>query len=155
MEEIKKIGILARIKNLAEGWKIFFGLIGMVSVISYTAVKIDHIKNKKVNYEVRIDRWIKYDSIQHNDSKTFQETITTSLKDIKDTVRATNKGLRHNAAIMNNLQNYMENKVATKDGLKEVQSIFDVEKKNMNLFDEVQIPYNGNPTLILTSMQNQ
>ena len=36
-------------KNLAEGWKIFFGLVGMISVISAVAIKIDHWKDKGLN----------------------------------------------------------------------------------------------------------
>jgi hypothetical protein len=47
-----------------------------------------------------------------------------------------NKGIRSLSTVNSNMQNYLESKVATKDGLKEVQKIFDVEKKNYN-FDWV------------------
>jgi hypothetical protein len=90
-------------------------------------------EKKAVNQEVRIDKWIKWDSIQHIEASRSIDSIMVNLSGIQDSIHLTNKGLRKSSVVLSNLKNYMEDKVATKDGLKEVQKIFDVEKKN--LFD--------------------
>jgi hypothetical protein len=54
-------------------------------------------------------------------------------------MRTMNRGVRKLSTINSNMQNYMEQNVATKKGLLEVQKIFDVEKKN-SMIDYSQTP---------------
>ncbi len=120
-------------KCISEGWKVFFGLVGMVSVISFTAVKIDHLKNRKINQSVRIDKWIEYDSLEHEEGKYFRISVMTKLSILSDSLRAVNDNVRLQSAVNSNMKDYMMRKVATKDGVMEVLQVFNVEKKNFGL----------------------
>ena len=119
-------------KSIAEGWKIFFGLIGMVAIIGTTAIKFDHWRNRSVINDIRIDRWIRNDSIAHIDNEIFRSIIITKFKGVSDSIQIINKGVMKSNKVLFNLQDYMQRKVATKEGLLEIQDIFNAEKKNDN-----------------------
>jgi hypothetical protein len=120
-------GIITGVVSIISGGIFIWG---MIAKHDAKIIQKFNEKNKQASQEIRIDTWIKYDSLEHLDSRHFRDTILFSLTGIKDSVRATNKGLRKSSNVLFNLKKYMEDKVATKDGLKEVQGIFDVEKKN-------------------------
>jgi hypothetical protein len=130
---------ISNIKNLVAVGSFIIGsgifVIGMIAKHDAKVIQKFNNEKKAVNQEVRIDNWIKWDSIQHITSNNSRDSIMETLSEIKDSIHLTNKGLRKSAIVIGNLKSYMEDKVATKDGLKEVQRIFDVEKKN--LFDQI------------------
>jgi hypothetical protein len=43
--------LLIRFKNLSEGWKFFGAVVGFGSIISLTAIKVDHWKDKGITQE--------------------------------------------------------------------------------------------------------
>lgn len=122
------------IKALAEGWKIFFGLTGMVVVISTVAVKLDHVKNARVNTDVRIEQWIKYDSLDRIDNEEFRLFLQYNLKNISDSLRNLNESMRDISSSQSKLRRYMMNKAATKNDVLDILKIWDNnEKKNSGL----------------------
>jgi hypothetical protein len=79
-------------KNLAEGWKIFFGLIGAVTIIGTVAIKIDHWKDKGLNQTNVIEHLQKAEHDQKlynrmNDSLEiiWKSDLIKRLHDISDT----------------------------------------------------------------------
>lgn len=125
-------------KGISEGWKLFIGMVTIVTTISTVAIKIDRWSNKSTSESARIDRWINYDSLEHIESIKFREAIqlqlngiTNNVRSIRDSVRSTNKNIRQLSVVNYKMQRYMINNVATKDGVLEIQNIFNYnEKKN-------------------------
>jgi hypothetical protein len=66
--------VLIWIKGLAEGWKIFFGLVGMVTIIATAAIKINHWTEKGESQSNTIEYLKKEDQ-----SKKKAERIRDSI----------------------------------------------------------------------------
>ena len=123
-------------KTVPEIWKFLGAASGFVILVSTVTLKIDHIKNKNMTKDERIEQFMKTDSTNHAHINVFMDQVLIKLNNQSDSIKTMNKGIRILSTVNSNMQNYLESKVATKDGLKEVQKIFDVEKKKYN-FDWV------------------
>jgi hypothetical protein len=88
--------LLIWFKNLAEGWKIFFGLVGAVIIIGTSAIKIDHWIDKGVD-QANVIEYLKQ---SEKDQKTYNrikdsidlkkwEDLNVRLKLISDSIRLT------------------------------------------------------------------
>lgn len=131
--------LLTCIKNIAEGWKIFFGVIGMVTVISATAIKFDHMRTGRANNDVRIDKWIRYDSLEHASANSFRMEIRNQYRNLSDSLRTVNRSMRMFSTSQGKLRNYMINNAATKNDVLMIYNIFDVEKKSLRIItSEIQ-----------------
>jgi uncharacterized protein (DUF2164 family) len=64
-------------KNLAEGWKIFFGLVGMVIIISTVSVRLDHWKNKGIN-QANVIEYLKQADINNKKVTHIKDSIETT-----------------------------------------------------------------------------
>ena len=117
-------------KTVPEVWKFFGAISGFVILVSTVTLKIDHIKNKNLSKDERIEQFMKTDSTNHSHINVFMESVLIKLNNQSDSIRTMNKGIRKLSTVNTNMQNYMEQNVATKKGLLEVQKIFDIEKKN-------------------------
>ena len=117
-------------KTVPEVWKFFGAISGFVILVSTITLKIDHIKNKNLSKDERIEQFMKTDSTNHSHINVFMESVLIKLNNQSDSIRTMNKGIRKLSTVNTNMQNYMEQNVATKKGLLEVQKIFDIEKKN-------------------------
>jgi hypothetical protein len=134
-----------------------WGLGGITIVVVLAIIKgtiwYDHRNDKIIKTEVRNESWIRQDSINHHQINTFMEIVLMKLNNHRDSLEIVTEGMRKVSKTQHRLQEYMETKVATKDGLLEVQKIFNDEK---NFGDEKknysQIPLlNQNITLELDS----
>lgn len=66
-----------------------------------------------------------------NGFESFNKTVLDTLSSLSNQIQVNSSKLTKSTVVLKNLQFYMENKVATKDGLLEVQKIFDTDlKKN-------------------------
>ena len=126
-------------KTVPEIWKFLGAASGFVILVSTVTLKIDHIKNKNMTKDERIEQFMKTDSTNHAHINVFMDQVLIKLNNQSDSMRTMNRGVRKLSTINSNMQNYMEQNVATKKGLLEVQKIFDVEKKN-SMIDYSQTP---------------
>lgn len=66
-----------------------------------------------------------------NGFESFNKTVLDTLSSLSNQIQVNSSKLTKSTVVLKNLQFYMENKVATKDGLLEVQRVFDTDlKKN-------------------------
>jgi hypothetical protein len=125
-----------KVLNLAKWIGGVFGgatAIASIVILIYTqGVKAEQKRTKSTNQVVRIDTWIKYDSIEHAEGKAFRSVMINNFKNFSDSLRTINRGVRRLSIINSNMQDYMERKVPTKEELQEVQRIFEVSEKKKN-----------------------
>jgi hypothetical protein len=149
VREVLAYNITNMIKWLTDKYNLInplWGLGGITIVVVLAIIKgtiwYDHRNDKTVKTEVRNESWIKMDSVSHRQINTFMEIVLIKLNNQRDSLETVTEGMRKFSKTQHRLQDYMENKVATKDGLLEVQKIFNDEK---NFGDEKknysQIPY--------------
>jgi hypothetical protein len=137
--------MITKLANLYSKINPLWGLGGIIIVIVTIIIKvtiwIDHKSTQRVVLETRNESWIKRDSINHKQIDTFMTIVIGKLNNQSDSIRTANKGLRKNAKVMLNLQEYMEKKVATKDGLLEIQQIFQNDEKKNYYYEGMLTPY--------------
>jgi hypothetical protein len=101
-----------------------------ITMIQKKAVTKANEQNSNANQNIRIDKWITYDSIEHVESKLFRTSVTNNIRAITDSVTTTNKNVRRFSKVLLNLKDYMIDSAATKNQVLRIQDVFDVEKKN-------------------------
>ena len=141
--------MIKALTNLYNKINPLWGLGGITIVIVGVIIKstiwfYSHKMDRTIK-DFRNESWIKQDSINHSQIDKFMTIVIIKLNNNSDSISTLSKNQRKSSTVMFNLKNYMEHNVATKDGLLEIQDIFNTEKKNNYLDSQLNPCQNTNP----------